>query len=393
MPHNFDEIINRENTDAIKLEKCKLLFGTENVLPLWVADMDFRTPDFVLNAIQKRLEHPVLGYTTTPADFFELFAAWTQKLHDWQIKTEWTGFIPGIVPGLAFTVQCFTKPGEEVIVQPPVYHPFMNVVNNNGRDLVYNPLQEVKGKFEMDFDDLRSKITDKTRMLILCNPHNPGGKVWTLETLRKLDEICAKHKILVVSDEIHADMVLPGDPRIKHIPFAKVSQTAADNSVTFMAPSKTFNMPGLKTSFYVIPNSKLYQQFTSYLEASEVKSGNIFAYAATAACYAEGNHWRKAMLRYVQENVDYVIDFLNEHIPQIRPMRPEASFLMWLDCKALGMEPDELHHFFVQKAGLGLNQGTIFGPGGEYHMRLNVACPKVILEQAMTQLKNALSVQ
>jgi cystathionine beta-lyase len=392
MNYNFNEIINRENTDAIKLEKRKLLFGTEEVLPLWVADMDFRTPDFILNAIKKRLEHPILGYTTTPADFFKLFAAWTQKLHDWQIETEWTGFIPGIVPGLAFTVQCFTKPGEEVIVQPPVYHPFMNVVNNNGRNLVYNPLQEVDGKFEMDFDDLRSKITDKTKMLILCNPHNPGGKVWSLETLRKLDAICAKHKILVISDEIHADMVLPGDSRIKHIPFAKVSQTAAVNSVTFMSPSKTFNMPGLKTSFYVIPNSKLYQQFNSYLEASEITSGNIFAYAATAACYAEGNHWRKAMLHYVQENVDYVVGFLNKHIPQIKPMLPEASFLLWLDCRALGMEPDELHRFFVQKAGLGLNQGTIFGPGGEYHMRLNVACPKAILEQAMTQLKNALFV-
>ncbi len=392
MTYNFDEIINRENTDAIKLERRKLLFGTDDVLPLWVADMDFRTPNFILEAIKKRIEHPVLGYTAMPANFFERFVAWTQKQHDWQIETQWTGFVPGIVPALALAVQCFTKPGDEVIVQPPVYTPFMNIVNNNGRNLVFNPLKITKGKFEMDFDDLLRKITDKTKMLILCNPHNPGGKVWSLETLKKLDELCAKHKILVVSDEIHADMVLPGNSQIEHIPFAKVSRTAAENSVTFMSPSKTFNMPGLISSFYVIPNSNLYRQFASYLEASEVKFGNIFAYAATVACYTEGNEWRKAMLHYVQENVDYVIGFLNTHIPQIKPMRPDASFLLWLDCTALGMESNELHRFFAQKAGIGLNQGTAFGPGGEYHLRLNVACSKAVLKQAMQQLKNALSV-
>lgn len=392
MTYNFDEIISRANTDAIKLDRCKLLFGTEDLLPLWVADMDFRTPDFVLDAIKKRLEHPILGYTDKPHDFFDVFIAWAKEHYDWEIDTAWTGFIPGIVPALALSVQCFTRPGDEIIVQPPVYFPFMNVVKNNHRGLVFNPLKYAKGKFEMDFDDLRSKVNEKTKMLILCNPHNPGGKVWSHDTLKELSEICAANNILVISDEIHADMVLPGNPTMKHVPFAKVSEEAAQNSLTFMSPSKTFNMPGLITSYYVTPNTKLYRQFATYLEASEIKFGNIFAYTATVACYTQGNEWRTAMLQYVQSNIDYVIDFLEEHIPQIKPMRPDASFLLWLDCKALDMDSNELYRFFTQEAGLGLNQGTAFGPGGEYHLRLNVACPKAILEQAMLQLKNALSV-
>jgi cystathionine beta-lyase len=209
-----------------------------------------------------------------------------------------------------------------------------------------------------------------------------------LKTLRKLDNICSKHNILVVSDEIHADMILSGH---KHIPFATVSKKAAANSVTFMAPSKVFNMPGVVSSFYIIPNPKLYRKYADYLEASEMNSGNIFAYQATVACYAKGENWRVAMLKYVEENVNYVMEYIREFIPQIKPMRPEASFLMWLDCRDLGMESDELHRFFARKAGLGLNKGTIFGPGGEYHLRMNVACSRKMIEQAMMQLKKAIS--
>lgn len=391
MPYNFDEIINREHTDAIKLDRRKALFGTEDVLPLWVADMDFRTPDFVLDAIRKRLEHPVLGYTETPQDFFELFIQWTKNHYDWDIEIPWTGFVPGIVPALASSVQCFTEPGDEIIVQPPVYFPFMNVVKNNHRTLVFNPLQKVNNQYAIYFDDLRTKLNPKTKMLILCNPHNPGGKVWSHETLTQLAAICDEHNILVISDEIHADMVLPGNPELKHIPFAKVSAKAANNSVTFMSPSKTFNMPGLITSFYIIPDSDLRQKFSTYLQASEIKFGNIFAYAATAACYREGDNWRKAMLDYVQGNIDYVINFLETYIPQIKPMRPDASFLLWLDCQALNLEPNELYQFFIQKAGLGFNQGTMFGPGGEYYLRMNMASPRAIMEQAMQQLQQAIN--
>ena len=389
MKYNFDEIIDRRNTNAVKLERCKALFGTDDLLPLWVADMDFRTPDFILDALQQRLDHPILGYTLPPNNLFDVFIAWVKEHHQWKLNSKQVGFIPGVVPGLALTVQCFTSPNDEIIVQPPVYYPFFNVINNNGRKLVYNPLRVENNKHAMDFEDLEQKITPATKMLILCNPHNPGGRVWSLDTLKRLDEICAKHKILVISDEIHADMVFSGN---QHIPFASVAETAALNSITFMAPSKVFNIAGLISSFYMIPNQTLMNKFVAHLAASEVKGSNIFAYQATVACYDKGNDWRVAMLAYVQGNIDYVVNYLKEHIPQIKPMIPDASFLVWLDCGKLGMESDELHQFFAHKAGLGLNKGATFGPGGEDYLRMNVACPRKVLEQAMQQLKNALSV-
>jgi cysteine-S-conjugate beta-lyase len=388
MTYNFDEIIDRRNTGAIKLERCKALYGSDDVLPLWVADMDFRTPDFIFEAIRERCEHPILGYSMPPKEFYPSLMNWIKEHHQWELKRTWIGFLPGIVPGLSFAVQSLTVPGDEVIVQPPVYYPFFHVVKNNNRVVINNPLKETNGRYEMDFDDLKSKITSKTRMLILCNPHNPGGRVWKNETLKQLADICTKHNIIVVSDEIHADMVL-GDH--KHIPFASISESAAQISLTFMAPSKTFNMPGLISSSYIIPNEELRKQFVDFLEASELIGGNIFAYAATVAAYEKGEEWRKQMLDYVQGNIDYVVDFLKTNIPQIKPMIPEASFLVWLNCEELGMNTDELFEFFAKKAGLGLNKGTTFGHGGEYHLRLNVGCSRLILKKAMEQLSVAVN--
>lgn len=389
MTYNFDEIIDRRNTGAIKLERCKTLFGTEDVLPLWVADMDFRTPDFILNAIQKRLEHPILGYTMPPRNFYPLTVKWITDHHNWNVKREWVGFLPGIVPGLAFGVQSMTSVGDEIIVQPPVYYPFFHVIENNHRILVNNPLKEVDGKYVMDFDDLERKFTNKTKLFILCNPHNPGGRVWTREELEQFAEICSKHNVTIISDEIHADMVLPGNT--KHTPLATVSEWAEQHTITFMAPTKVFNMPGLVSSTYIIPNQELREKFAEFLEASEMNAGNIFAYIGAVAAYENGEEWRLQMLDYVHENVEYIVEFLKNNIPQIKPMIPEASFLVWLDCKELGMETDDLHTFFSLKAALGLNKGTIFGQGGEYHLRLNVACPRSILEKAMKQLQIAIS--
>jgi cystathionine beta-lyase len=323
-----------------------------------------------------------------PKEFYPSLMNWIKDHHQWELKRSWIGFLPGIVPGLSFAVQSLTVPGDEVIVQPPVYYPFFHVVKNNNRVVINNPLKETNGRYEMDFDDLESKITPKTKMFILCNPHNPGGRVWKAETLKQLADICAKHNIIVVSDEIHADMVL-GDH--KHIPFATVSESAARISLTFMAPSKTFNMPGLISSSYIIPNEELRKQFVDFLEASELIGGNIFAYAATVAAYEKGEEWRKQMLDYVQGNIDYVVDFLKNNISQIKPMIPEASFLVWLNCEELGMNTDELFEFFAKKAGLGLNKGTTFGQGGEYHLRLNVACSRLILKKAMKQLSSAVN--
>jgi cystathionine beta-lyase len=388
MTYNFDEIIDRRNTGAVKVERCKALYGSEDVLPLWVADMDFRTPDFIFEAIRERCEHPILGYSMPPKEFYPSLITWIIDHHNWQVKRQWIGFLPGIVPGLSFAVQSLTNEGDEIIVQPPVYYPFFHVVQNNKRVLVNNPLKTINGKFEMDFEDLERKITSNTKLFILCNPHNPGGRVWSAETLRQLAEICSRHNILVVSDEIHADMVLKGH---KHTPFATVSEDAAQISLTFMAPSKTFNMPGLISSSYIIPNPELHKRFVDFMEASELTGGNIFAYAATVAAYEKGDEWRKQMLTYVQGNIDFIVDFLKTNIPQIKPMIPEASFLIWLDCKELGMETDDLFDFFAQKAGLGLNKGTTFGQGGEYHLRLNVASSRLILKKAMKQLSKAVN--
>ena len=387
--YNFDTIINRHGTNAIKTDSCKNLFGTEDILPLWVADMDFATPDFILEAIRERLEHPILGYSNFTEDFNRATIQWIYKRHSWTINPEWIGFVSGIVSGIAFAVQALTELNDEIIIQPPVYHPFIHVVEKNHRKLVYNPLKTVNGKFEPDFDDLEQKITPNTKMLILCNPHNPGGRIWNKETLIRLADICAKNNIIVISDEIHADMALKG---YTHTPFATVSPQAEAVSLTFMAPSKTFNIPGLVSSSYIIPNPELRKRYVTFLEQLELTHGTLLTYTATLAAYEKGEKWREQMLNYVQKNIDFVSDFLQKNIPQIKPMLPEASFLIWLDCTSLNFEnTDDLFRFFVDKAGLGLNIGTMFGPGGEQHLRINVACPRAIIEQAMNQLKKGLS--
>ena len=387
MKYNFDEIIDRHNTGAIKIEKCKALFGTDDLIPLWVADMDCRTPEFITNSIIQRLEHPILGYTTACEDYYQSVLNWIEHLHHWKVERQWLGFLPGIVPGLAFSVNAFTQPNDEIIVQPPVYPPFLNVPTKNDRKVVYNPLKEINGRFEMDFDDLERKITGRTRLFILCNPHNPGGRAWDKDTLIQLAEICYKHGILVVSDEIHSDMALPGN---RHTPFATASELAEQNSITYMAPSKTFNMAGLISSSYIIPNKDIRKKFSEYLENSELANGNIFAYFAARAAYQNGTEWLKQMIDYIQGNMEYVVDFLHQHVPQIKPMIPQASFLIWLDCSGMNMNSNEIQDFMVKKAKLGLNKGITFGPGGERHLRLNIGCPRSVLIEAMSLLKKAM---
>ena len=387
MKYNFDEIIDRHNTGAIKIEKCKALFGTDDLIPLWVADMDFRTPEFITNSIIQRLEHPILGYTTACEDYYQSVLNWIEHLHHWKVERQWLGFLPGIVPGLAFSVNAFTQPNDEIIVQPPVYPPFLNVPTKNDRKVVYNPLKEINGRFEMDFDDLERKITGRTRLFILCNPHNPGGRAWDKDTLIQLAEICYKHGILVVSDEIHSDMALPGN---RHTPFATASELAEQNSITYMAPSKTFNMAGLISSSYIIPNKDIRKKFSEYLENSELANGNIFAYFAARAAYQNGTEWLKQMIDYIQGNMEYVVDFLHQHVPQIKPMIPQASFLIWLDCSGMNMNSNEIQDFMVKKAKLGLNKGITFGPGGERHLRLNIGCPRSVVIEAMGLLKKAM---
>lgn len=387
--YNFDEIIDRSGSGDLKHEALLPRWGRNDLLPLWVADMDFATPDFVVDALKARLSHPIFGYTIEPADYRPTIIDWNESHHGWKIKPEWISFIPGIVKGIGFVVNVFTKPGEKVIIQPPVYHPFRMTPEDNGREVVFNPLRlREDGYYDMDFDNLSEVCDDKCRVLILSNPHNPAGVCWSKETLQRLADFCYEHNIIVISDEIHSDMALFGN---RHVPFASVSERAADISITFAAPTKTFNMAGIVSSYAVISNDDLRQCFYGWLKANELDEPTIFAPIATIAAYQKGEEWRKQMLAYVEDNVRFVEDYCREHIPGIRPLRPQASFLVWLNCRGLELSHDKLLELFIDKAHLALNDGEMFGPGGEGFMRLNVGTPRSVLRQALEQLAKAVN--
>lgn len=386
--YNFDEIIDRKGTSCVKYDGLKNAYqGKENLIPLWVADMDFATPDFIVEALKKRCEHPVFGYTFDDDEYYESIQTWLDYKYHWKTEREWISYIPGIVKGIGLAVQCFTQPGDKVIIQPPVYHPFRLVPTRMGREVVYNPLKLENGVYKMDFEQLESLIDKDCKMLILSNPHNPGGVVWEKEALVKLAQICSTHGILVISDEIHAEMTYP---QFRHHPFATVSEEAAACSVTFMAPSKTFNIAGIVSSYALVPDNRIRERFYSFLEAGELNAGTIFAFTATKAAYTYGAEWLQQMRSYVIENVNFVDEYLKKNIPQIKVYRPQASFLVWLDCRELKLTQPELVQLFEDKAGLALNDGTMFGKEGEGFMRLNIGCPRSILNQALDSLKKAI---
>ena len=387
--YNFDEIIERKGTNCVKYDGLEKAFnGKDNLVPLWVADMDFATPDFIVNALKERCNHPIFGYTIDDDEYYESIQTWLVYKYNWKVDREWITYIPGIVKGIGTVVQCFTNPGDKVIIQPPVYHPFRLVPTRMNREVVFNPLKLIDGVYEMDFEQLESLIDERCKLLILANPHNPGGVVWKKETLEHLAEICSKHGILVVSDEIHAEMTYP---QFRHYPFASVSDTAASCSITFMAPSKTFNIAGIVSSYAIVPNDALREKYYSFLEAGEFNAGTIFAYTATKAAYTYGGEWLQQMRSYIVENVNYVEDYLKLNIPQIKIYRPQASFLIWLDCRDLHLSQPELVSLFEDKAGLGLNDGSMFGEEGIGYMRLNIGCPRSILTNALEALKKAVN--
>nr|WP_286855726.1 MalY/PatB family protein [Proteiniphilum sp. UBA4988] len=389
MQYNFDEFIDRSSTDSVKLEKMKAIFGRDDLIPLWVADMDFRSPPAITDALIKRVEHGIFGYTLPSDAYTASIVSWLSRRHDWRVAEEDINFIPGVVKGFAFAIDEFTSKGDKIIIQPPVYHPFRLVTQALEREVVNNPLILDDGGYRMDFDGLRKIVSENScKMFILCNPHNPGGRVWTPDELYELSELCYSNNILVVSDEIHSDMALPG---YRHTPFATVSDMAADNSITLMAPSKTFNIAGIVSSFAVITNKTIRQRYLAYLQPRELHQGTLFAYTATRVAYDECEDWLDQMIRYVQGNVNFVISYLSEFIPQIKVIKPEASFLVWLDCRSLQLPQHELVKLFVDKAHLALNDGSIFGPGGEGFMRLNVGTSRKVLERALNNLKNALT--
>ena len=391
--YNFDEIIDRRGTRCIKYDTLEAEFGRADLNALWVADMDFATPPFIIDALKRRLEHPILGYPTTGADYFEIVSKWVEDLHGWKVPADCFRYVPGIVKGFGFAQRCFLQPGDKVIIQKPVYHPFRIVTEESGFEVVNNPLKPVYDAegfvqgYEMDLEDFERKIDARTKMLILCNPHNPGGVVFPEETLRRLAEICDRHGIIVLSDEIHCEMLLGGR---RHHPFASVSEAAARCTITFMAPSKTFNIAGVVSSYAIVQNPALAHRFFKYLESNETDYPPIFSAEATRAAYTPvGKGWRAEMLDYVQGNVDFVDGWLRANLPQIRAVRPQASFLVWLDCRKLGLPQPALVDLFVDKARLALNDGVVFGEEGLGFMRLNVGCPRENLRAALESLRDA----
>ena len=387
MKYNFDEVIDRSNSDCSKIENLKLIFGREDIIPLWVADMDFKTPPAITRALMKRVEHGLFGYTVQSDDYFNSIINWLNRRHNWIVNKEDICYVPGVIKGFSFAIEDFTEVGDNIIIQPPVYHPFRIMTKALERKVVYNPLILENGRYRMDFDGLRKIVSEKNcKMLIFCNPHNPGGRVWSIEELKELSQICFDNNILVVSDEIHSDMALPG---YTHTPFATVSVEAENNSITLMAPSKTFNIAGIVSSFSVITNQKIREKYHSFVKRRGLDEGSLFAYTATVSAYNECDEWLDEMLKYVKGNVDFVDSYLKENIPEIKVIIPEASFLIWLDCRLMNLSQQDLVKLFVEKAGLALNDGSIFGPGGEGFMRLNVGSSKVILEKALSNLKNA----
>lgn len=385
MKYNFDEIIDRTGTDSVKWDAVETRWGRNDLIPMWVADMDFRTAPFVVEALKKRLEHEVLGYTFACDDWAKSIINWLQQRHDWTITKEMLTFTPGIVRGLAFAIHCFTKKGDKVMVMPPVYHPFFLVTEKNEREVVYSPLELKDGQYYIDFERFRKDVQG-CKLLILSNPHNPGGRVWTKEELSQIAEICDESGTLVISDEIHADLTLSP---YKHPTFALISEKARMNSLVFMSPSKAFNMPGLASSYVIIENEEIRHRFHEYMEASEFCEGHMFAYLSVAAAYSNGTEWLEQMLAYISANIDFTENYLKEHIPAIKMIRPQASYLIFLDCRDLGLSQKDLNRLFVEDAHLALNDGTTFGKEGEGFMRLNIACPMATLTKALEQLKQA----
>lgn len=384
--YNFDEIIDRRGTNALKTDALATRYGNPDLISLWVADMDFKSPPAVADAIIERAKHGIFGYTGPSQEYYNSIINWVDRHHNWKIQQEWLTFIPGIVKGIAFVIDCFTSRDHQVIIQPPVYHPFRIIPSLHHRIVKDNPLKLEAGQYKMDVDGLKAMIEPASKVLILCNPHNPGGRVWTRQELVDIAEICYEHKILVISDEIHSDLAFSPN---KHIPFASVSEKAAQNSITFMAPSKTFNIAGIVSSYSIIPNKELRDKFNTYLESSELDEGHIFAYLAAQAAYEHGDEWLTQAKNYIWKNITFVDEYLKVNIPQIRAMIPEASFLIWLDCTELNLSQKDLVSLFVDDAKLALNDGTMFGHGGEGYMRMNIGTPLANIQKALDNLKKA----
>lgn len=385
MKYNFDQVINRNGNRAAKYDERVKKFGTDKVIPLWIADMDFRTAQPIIDAMKRRADEGIWGYTSRPDSYFDAICCWQERRNGWKIDKNLVSWSLGVVPALSAIVNLFSKPGEKVMIQTPVYSEFYDVTEAWGREVVENQLVEKDGHWGVDFEDFEQKAKE-VKIFLLCSPHNPLGIVWTKEELQRMADICIANNVLLVSDEIHSDLIFHGK---KHIPTATVSKEIAGKIISCISGTKTFNLAGLQASTTVFPDKETKDIFDRFWMNMDIQRNNAFSSIAMEAAFNEGEEWLEQLLVYLDGNFEYVRSFCEENIPQIKVNVPDATYLMWLDCRELGMDNEGLRKFMIEEAGLGLNEGYTFGRSLTGFMRLNAACPRSILQQAMKQLKEA----
>ncbi len=383
--HCFDNCFDRTGSHCEKHGRMKELFGRDDLIPLWVADMEFETPPFIMEAIRARALHPSVSYSYRPDGFYNALCGWIGARHGWAVDPRWVCFCPGVVSSISFAINAFSDKGDKIVIQPPVYPPFARVVKLNERELVCSPLVNNDGYYTIDFDDLDKKLQG-AKMLILCNPHNPVGRAFTRDELMGIGRLCLKHGALILSDEIHHDLV---QEPCRHLHLASLSDEIAGITLTSLAASKTFNTAGLSTSACIIPDGKLRERYQKEAEKYHVDQGNIFGAVALEAAYTHGPQWVDDLNGYLSDTMNYVVDFVQTNMPRIKTVKPEATYLMWFDCRQLGLAQPQLEDFFINRARLAVNSGTMFGPEGEGFVRVNIASPRATIEQAMRQLKEA----
>jgi len=385
MKYDFDEIIDRSENRAAKYDERMKKFGTSDVIPLWVADMDFRTAQPIIDACKKKAEEGIWGYTSRPDSYFEAIKEWEWRRNQWDVDVSLMSWSLGVVPAMSAMIKIFSQAGDKILIQTPVYSEFYDITEAWDRVVVENQLVEDHGTWHIDFADFEKKAAE-CKIFLLCSPHNPLGIVWEPEELKRMAEICAANDVLLISDEIHSDLIFHGK---KHTPTAKVSKTVADHIITCVSATKTFNLAGLQASANIFPNKEMKQQFDRFWMNMDIHRNNAFSSVAMEAAYREGEEWLAQLLAYLSGNFDFIQNYFAENIPQIKPNIPDATYLVWLDCRELKMGNEELRDFMIQKAGLGFNEGYTFGRSLTGYMRLNAACPRSVLEQALKQLKEA----
>lgn len=386
LKYNFDKIINRKDSNSVKWNMPEIEYGQDDILPMWVADMDFQVADEILKALKEPIKHGIIGYEILPDSFHESIINWLLKNYNWKVEKEWISFLPGVVPGISVATNEFTEEDDEILIQPPVYHPFYRVAENNDRKIVENQLNLIDNEYKMDFKDMKDKITGKTKLAVLCSPHNPVGRVWTRDELKEFSRICIENEIVIVSDEIHSDLIYKGN---KHTPTATISEEIAMNTITLMAPSKTFNIPGLFASVAIIPNKDMRDKFNRRLGEWELNHANTFSVAGFTAAYKHGEKWLEEAMEYIEENADYAIEYINKKIKGVKAYKPEGTYLLWLDFNELGKTPEEINDLLINKGKIMLNNGEMFGAGGEGFFRLNIGCPRKTLKDGLKRIKKA----